>query len=310
MKRPASIALVSILVLALALGAILLFLPRTPAIPAAPTVATSAPELIKVGSYNLAIFGSTKLARPGTLGILARIASGYDLLAVQEVGSNASSASDETCEAVMSAFVARIDQEAGAPVYAFARSNQYAFIYRQDRLELRSSGPYEGREAFTYRPLVAVFQVKGRPLDFAVLTIHTRPSLAKAEIPALARAMDELALSLGEKDVLCLGDFNADGSYYPEGEGQTLSGFPAGRYLTLIPNEADTTVAEDSLAYDRMEASLDLREDWAGTWGVIRPASVWDLSACEGGAESAGTERALSDHYPVWAEFSTLRDSD
>ena len=193
-----------------------------------------------VGSYNLAIFGSTKLGRRATLGVLARIAAGFDLLAVQEVGSNSSSAGDEACEAILEAFVARINQEAGAGSYAFVREDQYAFIYRQDRLEASRPGPYMGKESFTYRPLVALFKVRGRPLDFAALTVHTRPGLAKTEVPALARAMDEVAASLGEPDVLCLGDFNADGGYYAEGPGESLAGFPEARYATLIPNDADT----------------------------------------------------------------------
>ncbi len=341
MQRRHAIILVSVLlVLALGLAGAFLFLPawqaRDPqAIPTAPAspgaasassaaasdpasaAAAGAPAAsaaglasIRVGSYNLAIFGSTKVARTATLAILARIAQTYDLLAVQEVGSNASTAGDEACEAVLEAFVARINEDAGPGVYAFVRGDQYAFIYRQDKLTAAKAGLYEGREAFTYRPLLAYFQVKDRPLDFLALTIHTRPGLAKAEVPALARAMDELASSLGEADVLCLGDFNADGSYYAEGPGQSLAGFPEARYVTLIPNEADTTVAAASLAYDRMEASASLREDWTGAWGVVRPGSLWDLSACEGGADSAGTERALSDHYPVWAEFSALRDTD
>lgn len=304
-RRVLVLASLILLVLSLALGGIFLFLPKAQG---------QGADTIRVGSYNLAIFGQTKLGRPETLAVLAKIVEGYDLLAVQEVGSNASMASDATCQAIMEAFVARINTDPGVGDYAFVRGNQYAFIYRQDRLELKFSGPYEGREAFTYLPLVALFQVKDRPLDFAALTIHTRPSLAKAEIPALARAMEEVAATLGEADVLCLGDFNADGSYYPEGQGPALAGFPPERYATLIPNEADTTVAADSLAYDRMEASLSLGEDWMGTWGVIKPGMLWDLSALESGTSSttgsAGKERALSDHYPVWAEFSSLKDSD
>lgn len=320
-RRQAFVIASVLLVLALGLAGAFLVLPawkaQAPAVPAptassapAPAAIAAGPATIRVGSYNLAIFGSTKVARTATLAILARIAQTYDLLAVQEVGSNASTAGDDTCKAVLEAFVARINAEAGPGVYTFVRGDQYAFIYRQDRLMATKAGLYEGGEAFTYRPLVAHFQVKGRPLDFAALTIHTRPGLAKAEVPALARAMDELAISLGEADVLCLGDLNADGSYYAEGPGQALAGFPETRYATLIPNEADTTVAQASLAYDRMEASLSLVEDWSGNWGVIRPGLLWDLSACEGGADSAGTERALSDHYPVWAEFSATRDTD
>ena len=148
--------------------------------------------------------------------------------------------------------------------------------------------------------------------------------------------MDEVAASLSEPDVLCLGDFNADGSYYSEtgstetaaraafvsggaststsSSGKTsswLAGFSPDRYETLIPNGVDTTVASGtSYTYDRMEISAAMEGDYDGSWGVLKPGELWDLSACEGGKESSGGERSLSDHYPVWAEFSTTKDSD
>jgi endonuclease/exonuclease/phosphatase family metal-dependent hydrolase len=311
--------------------------PGDPTAPAARNPsASAAPGTIRIGSYNMAMFGLSKEKRPATMEILARIGSSFDLLAMQEVGSNGSSASEETCAEVMDAYLALVNESSGGDKYAYVRGDQYAFLYRKDRLELKSSGPYSGKEAFTYRPLVAYFQVRGRPLDFAVITVHTRPSLAKREIPELAAAMDEVSASLAEPDVLCLGDFNADGSYYAEAgstltaasavsaadagststssSGNTstwLAGFSPDRYETLIPNDADTTVAAGSdCAYDRMEISSAMKGDYDGKWGILRPGELWDLSACEGSKESAGGERALSDHYPVWAEFSTTKDSD
>jgi len=269
-----------------------------------------APATIRVGSYNAAILGPTKTARPATMAAMARIASGFDLLSLQEVGSNASTASDESCAAAMDAFVARIDEAAGGELYAYVRGDQYAFVYRKDRLEAKSWKLYDGVCKFTYTPLVAYFQVIGRPLDFAMITVHTRPSLAGQEVPALAAAMGEVAAALGEADVLCAGDFNADGSYYAEGPGPGLAGFPAERFVSVIPDDADTTVAAGSLAYDRMELTSSMAGDYSGSWGVLRPGDAMDLSACEGTAGTAGTERALSDHYPIWADFSTTADTD
>lgn len=270
----------------------------------------AAPLKIRVGSYNMAVLGDTKIGRAGTMDALAKIAAGFDLLAMQEVGSNASTASDESCTKAMDAFVAEVDEAAGGDFYAYVRGNQYAFAYRTDRLELKSSKLYDGPQSFTYTPLVGYFQVRGRPLDFAIITVHTRPNLAAAEVPAIAAAMDEVASTLGETDILCVGDFNADGDYYAEGSGPDLAGFPASRFVSVVPNDADTTVASDRLAYDRMELSASMAGDYAGSWGVIRPGELFDLSACEGSGASAGTERALSDHYPIWAEFLTTADRD
>ena len=270
----------------------------------------AAPASIRVGSYNMAILGATKGARTATIAVMAKIVAGFDLTAMQEVGSNASTASDEACAKAMEAFVARVDEAAGGDFFAYVRGDQFAFVYRKDRLELKSWGLYAGPQKFTYDPLVAYFQVIGRPLDFAMITVHTRPSLAGVEIPEIAAAMEETAASLGEPDVICAGDYNADGAYYDEGPGPGLAGFPASRFLSVVPNEADTTVARASLAYDRMELTASMAGDYAGAWGALRPGEVYDLSACEGSEASAGTERALSDHYPIWGDFSTTSDRD
>jgi endonuclease/exonuclease/phosphatase family metal-dependent hydrolase len=237
--------------------------------------------------------------------VMAKIASLFDVLAMQEVGSNGSTAGDEACAKVMDAFLADVDRAAGGELFAYVRGDQYAFLYRKDRLSVEACKLYDGAQSFTYTPLVARFKVTGRPLDFAIITAHTRPSLAKAEVPALAAAMDEMEAELGEPDLLCAGDFNADGSYYAEGAGPGLAGFPSPRFVSAIPNDADTTVATGTLAYDRIELSSSMAGEWTGRWGVIKPGEAYDLSGCEGTASSAGTERALSDHYPVWAELAT-----
>jgi endonuclease/exonuclease/phosphatase family metal-dependent hydrolase len=283
---------------------------ESPANAAAGSGPPSAPETIKVASYNAAVLGPTKSSRPGTMGALGAIVARFDLVALQEVGSNDSSASEETCREALSVLVARAVEASGGAPYACLSGGQYAFVYRTDRLEAESLPAPPSGGSLRYPPIAARFRALGRPLDFVMITAHARPALAAVEIPALVRAMDEAAAAQGEPDVLCAGDFNADGDYYEEGEGPALAGFPAERFATVVPNDADTTVASASLAYDRIELTSAMGKDWTGNWGVLRPAQVLDLSACEGTKATAGTERALSDHYPVWVELSTSADSD
>jgi len=275
-------------------------------VPATP----AAPESIGVASYNAAVLGAAKASRPGTMGALAAIVARFDLMALQEVGSNDSSASDESCDRVLAALVERAAEVSGGAPFAYLRGGQYAFVYRTDRLEAQALPAIASAGRFAYPPLSARFRAKGLPLDFVMITAHTRPSLAASEVPALADAMYEAAIAYGEPDVICVGDFNADGAYYDEGEASVLAAFPAGRFATVVPNDADTTVASGSLAYDRIELTSSMAGDWTGDWGVLRPADILDLSACEGTKTTAGTERALSDHYPVWARLSTTSDRD
>jgi len=262
-----------------------------------PTDPTPDGSTLRIGSFNIEQFGTTKTSRPNTLTVLAQIATTFDVLAIQEVGSNNSSALESTCITVMDAYVSRINQLAGANAYAYVRGNQYAIVYRKSEVELVSSSLYSGSASFTYQPLTANFKSRAGNFDFAMLVIHTSPSVAVSEIPALKTAMAEVSTEYAEPDVICLGDFNADGSYFDEGTGDGLAGYSG--YLTIIPNTADTTVASSSNTYDRIQLTSSLTTDYTATWDVIRFTDDYDVSICEGTATTTGTESALSDHYPV-----------
>jgi len=272
--------------------------------------ATQAERRVRIGAFNIQIFGAAKAKRQNTLGVLAQIATTYDVLAIEEVGSNASKASEETCIGVMDAYVERINQIAGAGAYAYVRGNQYGIVYRKSEFQLVSSALYSGTQTFTYVPLTAYFRsTAGRGnLDFALLCIHTSPSKAKTEIPSLRIAMAEVGEEYSDTDVICMGDFNADGEYFTEGSGTELSGFPSASYTSVIPNSADTTVAASSNTYDRIELSSSMAPNYCSSWGVLVFGQAYDVTRCEGSATTTGTEAAVSDHYPVWAEFYTDRD--
>jgi deoxyribonuclease-1-like protein len=273
-----------------------------------PLVTTS--DKVRIGAFNIEIFGPTKVSRPNTLTVLAKIAATYDVLAIEEVGSNSSNALEATCTSVMDAYVTRINQIIGSDSYAYVRGNQYAIVYKKSEFQILGSGLYTGSQSFTYTPLTAYFKSTTCNFDFSMIVIHTSPSVATSEIPALKTAMSEIAILYSEPDVICLGDFNADGNYYNEGNGTELSGFSSPTYISVIPNSADTTVATSSNTYDRIELSSNMSSDFDLSFGIIQPGQIYDVSICEGTVTTSGTESALSDHYPVWAEFYTDKDTD
>ncbi len=265
-------------------------------------------DTIKIGSFNMQILGNTKLSRANTLATLADIATQYDILAMQEVGSNWSNASYETCEAIMDTYIDKVNEIFGSSAYSYVHGDQYAFVYRNDKVILNSSQLYSGSQTFKYVPLVANFELYEGNFDFSMITIHTSPSIAETEIPALKTAITEIVTLYSEDDVICIGDFNADGDYYEEGTGTDLSGYDD--YITGIPNSADTTVADSDNTYDRIQMTNSMSSDFSTSWGVLKFSDHYDVSICEGSATKVGTEGALSDHYPVWAEFHTNLDND
>ena len=136
----------------------------------------------------------------------------------------------------------------------------------------------------------------------SLVDIHTKPEEAKNEIMNLPSVMEFASEYYGEEDVICLGDFNADGSYFNEEEYTMI--FPEQKYIWIIPNEADTNVAKSNMTYDRIVATRSMAEDFLSEWGIYKFDEV-DI-------EESFSLRALdvSDHYPVWANFSTLLDTE
>lgn len=105
-----------------------------------------------------------------------------------------------------------------------------------------------------------------------------------------------------ESDIICVGDFNADGSYYDEGT--YTATFPSNEYHWLIGNGEDTTVAVNEYTYNRIVTTLSMNEDLTAATGVHLFDQLHDLSS------PTLDPGDVSDHYPVWVEFYRGKDSD
>jgi len=136
-------------------------------------------DVIRVGAFNIQVFGDTKAGNLGVMGVLARVAREFDVLLVQEVRD------------------ADHDVADGFPCHA----DCFTVPDPDDRFE---------RE-----PLVARFQAGG--FDFRLVGVHIKPDDAFDELPALAEVAETIADST-EGDVILLGDFNADCSYLNEND--------------------------------------------------------------------------------------------
>lgn len=158
-------------------------------------------------------------------------------------------------------------------------------------------------DLFEREPYIAHFRTHGaQAFDFVLINIHTKPDDATAEIGHLPEVIMDAKIRLAESDVLCLGDFNADGSYFAEETYASV--FPPNKFLWLIPNTADTTLAASENTYDRAVATMSLNEDYAGQFGVLRFDEVFDFSA------PTIEPSDVSDHYPIWTLFFTNKDTD
>jgi len=261
-------------------------------------------SILRIGSMNGQILGPTKLGRPETLSLMASVATNFDILALQEVGNNGTP-SDTTASNAMVAYVACVNElpGVGAGTYNYVRGHQFAFVYRQDSVTISDPWLYVDTNLITYSPLLAKATTPSG-LSFVIMTAHTSPTKAKNEIPVIPQILNEAAARYGETRTMCLGDYNADTTYYSPGSAAQgwLNAFTPPNWYTVIRNGITTNVGGGK-TYDRIQLSMPLAEYYTGTWGVLKYAEYYDVTVCEGPESSVGTENAVSDHYTVWAEF-------
>lgn len=251
---------------------------------------------IKIASFNIQIFGKAKASRNNVMTVLAQIATRFDILAIQEVGSNGNP-SEATTTSVMNRYINRINELAGSGAYSYVCRSQYAFVYRNITITLNQSDLYHGTQHLTYKPLIGNFSVNDGNFNFTIINIHTSPDQANSEIPSLTRVMEDVRNIYHERDVICLGDYNADGDYYTAGsiEQGWLNGFASDTYITVIKNGSDTNVdPSTNYTYDRMQLFSDsTSEDFTGNRDVLRFSRYYNINDLEGTEATRGNRESF-----------------
>ena len=262
-------------------------------------------ESIRIAAFNVQVFGKTKREKEDVMGYLALIAREFDVVLIQEIRD----ASGETAPS----YLALINQ-AGGPAYAYVESPRlgrttskeaYAYFYNTESVELIEGSECvynDTGEVFEREPFIAGFRSGG--FDFTLVGIHTKPDDAYNEIGNLTLVVQSiLDGDPQEGDVIVLGDFNADGSYFDEGDTGNPLRDPA--YFWVVADEVDTMTKTD-WTYDRM-VMTNATHGWEYVEGS---ASVLYFDD-EYGIEDPELVWAISDHYPIYAEFRTdLADDD
>jgi deoxyribonuclease-1-like protein len=264
-----------------------------------PAVVSPAPtndssDTIKIASFNIQVFGTSKLKKPEVMDVLAKVIRKFDVVAIQEVRS--------TDDNVLPTFVNLIN--AAGATYDFVigprlgRTNskeQYAFVFNAARINVDRASVYtvpDPSDLLHREPLVARFHVRGEPaarmFSFSLVNIHTDPDETKTELNALADVFTSVQNNgSGEDDVILLGDLNVDE-------------FHLGR-LGQLPDIAHAikgvkTNTRRTKMYDNIVFNGRATTEFTGRAGVFDLMKEFSLTEAQA--------LAISDHMPIWAEFS------
>lgn len=255
---------------------------------------------IRIASFNIQVFGNTKASNPPVIRTLAEIVRQFDLVAIQEIRSKN--------DYLIPNFVQRINQSHGhgqpgrhydhviGPRLGYTISKeQYAYIFDTDRVEIDPQSVYTvgDPDGLLHRePLVANFRTRGvdpqHAFTFTLVNVHTDPDQVPEELDALADVYRAVRRSSqGEDDIILLGDFNTDDRHL----------YRLGKIPGIYPLVVRTwTNTRQNRQYDNLIIHRPSTTEYLGRWGVFDVVRRWNLTE----------QQALqvSDHFPIWAEFS------
>jgi len=251
-------------------------------------------ETIKIASFNIQVFGQSKLSKPRVMDILARLIRQFDVVAIQEIRSLDQDVMPRFIE-IINAAGRNYDFVIGPRIGDTSSKEQYAFVFDRQSIEVDRTFTYTVNDPDNLlhrEPLVGWFRTRGPSADeaftFTMINVHTDPDIVATEMSV----MDDVYRVVrddgrNEDDVIILGDFNADDAHLGElGQVPGITWAIAG-----IPTNVRRTQQYDNIVFHSQAT-----REFVGRGGVVDFMRDYNLSA----------EEALevSDHLPVWAEFS------
>lgn len=271
--------------------------PSTPLPTSAPT-ARPAGDVVRIASFNIQVFGSSKENKPQVMDVLAQVVRRFDVVAIQELRSKD--------DGVVPRFVQRInstgrryDYVVGPRLGRTSSKEQYVYVFDAERIEVDRNSVYtasDPSDLLHREPLVASFRVRGvtsgQPFSFTLINIHTDPDETDQELDALDDVFVAVQRASREDDVILLGDLNVDSRHLGE-----LGRVPgAGWVIDGAMTNTRRNKSYDNLVYHRPSTT-----EYTGYSGVLDLEAEFGLTRAEA--------LDVSDHLPVWAEFTTRENA-
>ncbi|MBT04255.1 MAG: hypothetical protein CMA92_00585 [Euryarchaeota archaeon] len=268
------------------------------------TIAREIPELnrsevARIATFNIKVFGETKMGKPEVVSVLVDTVLQYDMVSVQEIRDIDQTVPYDFLEQINNrsnnTWDMLLSERSGQQEDDTSYQEQYAFYYNTTVFSPINGSLYNDSEfdLFQKEPYIGSFEMLNESgnnsgFNFTLINIHTKPAIAMEEINALHTVVqDYQQQNPNEPDIVVLGDYNADCSY-ASSEELWQSPMRNSNYTWLVPDSADTTVASSECAYDRIVTTGDLSGRLVGSWGI-------DYTSFN--------SSNVSDHYPVWFDL-------
>jgi len=257
-------------------------------------------DTIRVASFNLDQFQEKKISDPNVTELLLRVLRQFDVIAIQEVTARSQDFFPALCD-LLNSKGAHYDYVVGPRIGRSGRTEQFAYLYDRRTIEVDRNQLYtvEDRDQLlTFDPLVGWFRARGpKPQEaftFSLVNVHVDASEAARELSILDDVFFAVRSDgLDEDDVIMLGDFEASDQKLGE-----LGKVP---HLLAVVSKQPTNVRGnaqlDNILFDQQSTT-----EFTGRGGIYDFLREFNLTS-----EQA---QLISDHVPVWAEFSVYEGSE
>ncbi len=253
-------------------------------------------ETIRVATFNIQVFGTSKSQKPAVMDILARIVRQFDIVAVQEIRAIDQDILPNFVE-LINAPGLYYDYVIGPRLGRTVSKEQYAFIFNQATIEVDRQQLYtvnDPEDLLHREPLVGWFRARGpapeQAFTFSLINIHTDPDETDQELDILDDVFRVVQRDgRGEDDVILLGDLNVDDRHL--GQLGQVSGITW--TISGVPTNTRGTAQYDNILFDSRAT-----QEFTGRAGVFDFMRQYNLTIDEA--------NEVSDHLPIWAEFSVF----
>jgi endonuclease/exonuclease/phosphatase family metal-dependent hydrolase len=231
--------------------------------------------------------------------VIVEILRQFDLVAVQEVRAVSQDILPQLIEMLNVGGKYQYDYAIGPRLGRSSSKEQYAFVFDTATVEIDRYKLYtvdDPDDLLHREPLVGWFRARGpapeQAFTFSLAVVHTDPDEVDQELDVL----DDVFFRIredpqrGEDDVIMVGDFNAKASRLRE-LGQ-IKGL-----VRVVTGETPTNTLQNA-QYDNILFDQTPTTEFTGRGGVLDFMRQYNLTLAQ-------AER-ISDHLPVWAEFSVV----
>jgi deoxyribonuclease-1-like protein len=258
--------------------------------------ARAAKPTFRMATFDLGGLDENKLGSLRISDVLVRLLPRFDLIALEGIrGKN---------QGVLVRLVEQLSAASGRQ-YTFATcptqrrdgvEHYSAFVFDRAALEVDHSTVHfvdDPLGRFRHRPLVGAFRVRGidpsLAFTFILIAVDANPDNPGPELDLLADVVRAVRKKMpGEDDIIILGDFQADDNHLGGLNG--ILGITAA--ISGTPTTTRGTQLADNILFDR-RATVE----FTGRAEVVDLIREFDLTTDQA--------REISEHLPVWAEFSS-----